>query len=137
MCATRESQNKRNHWLLLLAAHGLANANAKFQSQSQQLILNICLARLASVPQLFYLFNNKKLILVIAKIVDDLLMAYEPSEAWHFISAFDAKFKLGVVVHRPRILNFFAMTIEKIDDYSILIHAVAKVSAIEFFLLLR
>lgn len=37
----RESNNRRLHWLLIDAAYGLVNANAKFQNQTNEVVLDI------------------------------------------------------------------------------------------------
>lgn len=46
----RESRDKRHYWLLLAAAYGLVNANAKFQVQADELITSIGLSHMAVVP---------------------------------------------------------------------------------------
>ena len=46
---------KASHlWLLLTAAYGLVNANAKWHFQSDNLMLVIGLTQSTHVPQLFY-----------------------------------------------------------------------------------
>ena len=49
----RECTNKNVYWLLLAATYGLVNANAKWQSQSDQLFKELGLVQCPLIPQLF------------------------------------------------------------------------------------
>ena len=64
-------------WLLLVTAHGLVNANAKWQNQSDKIMLDIGLQQSSHVPQLLYKKEGGRLVLLVAKIVDDLEIAGE------------------------------------------------------------
>ena len=74
----KESPMKSTHlWLLLVTAHGLVNANAKWQNQSDKIMLDIGLQQSSHVPQLLYKKEGGRLVLLVAKIVDDLEIAGE------------------------------------------------------------
>lgn len=122
---------------MLAAAYGLVSSNAKFQTQADQFILEICLSHMNVTPQLFYLYRDKNLVLTVAKIVDGLIMTGLKSDVEMFLRRFDERFKLGTIVHGPGVLRFFGMTIEQFDDYASEIHADDKLNSIECFPLSR
>ena len=95
----KESADKRHSWLLLTAAYGLVNANAKWQSQSDEELLRNGLQQFSCVPQLFYLTDRDsgKTTLLLAKIVDDFLLTGVHQVVTSFLRKFDAKFKFGTV----------------------------------------
>lgn len=55
---------------LLSAAHGLVNAIAKRQMQSDKRFTDLCLTQCQQVPQLIYGHKNEKLMVAVAKIFD-------------------------------------------------------------------
>lgn len=114
----RESKNRSFYWLLLTAAYGLVNANAKSQVQSDNLLFSLGLYQLAYVPQLFYLKHNGKLVLLVVKTVDDILATGPEHEVDSFVSKFNNKFKLGTIAHVPGLLRFFGLNITQLQDYS-------------------
>lgn len=58
------------------------------------------------------LFRNDKLILLVAKIVEDLLITCEISEVAKFISGFNAHVKIGTFSHGPDHLRFYGLNVE-------------------------
>lgn len=70
----RESKDRRHFCLLCAVFYGLCNANAKFQTQADDLILNLGLSTVTFVPQLFYLEKNRMLVLLIVEVVFDILI---------------------------------------------------------------
>lgn len=60
---------------------------------------------------LFYIKKNGKLILIAAKIVDDIFSPGEHDAVNDFIKGFKAKFKFGTVVNGPGNLLFYGMNI--------------------------
>ena len=116
----KESQMKSTHlWLLLTAAYGLVNANAKWQNQSDNVMLDIRLQQSSHVPQLFFEKENGRLVLIIAKIVDDLKIAGEDNCVQHFIEEFDKRFRFGDVKHGPGKLRFFGINTVQNSDFTI------------------
>ena len=104
----KESQMKSTHlWLLLTAAYGLVNANAKWQNQSDNVMLDIGLQQSPHVPQLFFKTENGRIVLIVAKIVDDLKVAGGDKCVQHFVEEFDKTLKFGDVKHGTGKLRFF------------------------------
>lgn len=127
----RESLDRRNRWLLLTAAYGLVNANAKWQDQSDTLLHELGLHQLPVVPQLFHIIQNGQLMLLVAKIVDDILVTGVTNEVDKFLAGFDARFELGTVAHGPGSLRFYGMNIVQNEDMTCSIDANDKLSALE------
>lgn len=62
-------------WLLLTAAYGLVNSNSKFQAQSDDMLLDLGFGKFPLVPQLFFIMDNSRFIVILSKLVDDLLLS--------------------------------------------------------------
>lgn len=131
MFSPRESKDRRNFWLLIATIYGLLNKNETFQNQSDDLIHWIGVNHMSVIPRLFYLIKNGKLLIIVIKIVDDLLMAGETDSLQDFISRFNGSFELGTVI--DGILKFFGLTIIKNEDFSYVIHGDEKLNYIECF----
>ena len=71
----RESSGKCFYWLLLTAAYGLVNSNAKCQAQIDTFLTSLGFLKLIYVPQLFYIMDNggNNQLLAI-NIFDDILL---------------------------------------------------------------
>lgn len=54
--------------------------------------------------------------MLVAKLVDDLLTTGEHIFVESFLNEFESKFTLETVVHGPRQLNLFGLTIAEHDD---------------------
>lgn len=116
----KESKMKGSHlWVLLTAAYGLVNANAKWQNQSDQLMYEIGLQQSTHVPQLFFQKENGRLVLIVAKIVDDLKIAGEGERPKWFLEKFDKKFKFGDVNHGPGKLRYFGINTTQNSDFTV------------------
>lgn len=130
----RESQDRRHYWLLFSAAYGLVKASPKFQHQSDGLKVGIGLAQLAYIPQLsFYQLLEYNVVLLVAKIVNDLLTTEEgrgerggASVVSFFPTIFDHKFKHGTFSSGSGVLSFHERMIEQKDDYLVTVHANEK-----------
>lgn len=133
----RECTSKDVYWLLLTAAYGLVNANAKWQSQSDQLFFDLGLEQCPVLPQLFYIIKNGQLVLLAAKIVDDILVTGDTDMVDKFITGFNSKFKFGTVVHGPGNLRFFGLNLVQNEDYTCEINADDKLHALEPYPLTR
>lgn len=104
----KESAIMSSHvWLLLTAAYGLVNANAKWQSQFDAVMIALGIAQSKSIPQLFYKKNDGKLTLLVAKIVDDLKAAGTEDNALRFLEEFDKKLKFAEINSGPGKLCHF------------------------------
>ena len=103
----KECRDRRFLWLLLAAVYGLVNSNAKWQVQSDEAILQIGLVQSKFIPQLFYKIENSRLVLIVAKTFDDLMVSGEPDEADNFGKNFGKRFKLDSSSHGPGRMQFF------------------------------
>ena len=63
----------RHYWLLLAAAYGLVNSNAKWQAHSDTCLTQLGFQQLKYVPQLFFVRDESDLRALAVKIVDDIL----------------------------------------------------------------
>lgn len=134
----RESKMKGSHlWALLTAAYGLVNANAKWQNQSDQLMFDIGLVQSTHVPQLFFQNENGRLVLIVAKIVDDLKVAGEGDRAKLFLDKFDKKFKFGNVNHGPGKLRYFGINTIQNVDFTVETNADDKLDGVQEYPLSR
>lgn len=127
----RESKRKNFAWLLLAAAYGLVNANAKWQDQSDKVLLKHGLIQCKEIPQLFYQLRNGKLILLLGKIVDDLIITGIEPEVNRFVKMFNSKFKLGSVMSGPGSLRFYGLNIHQSNDMSSVIDGNEKLQALQ------
>ena len=127
----KESYNRKSLWLLLTAAYGLVNANSKWQLQSDSALTNMGLQQSRHVPQLFTLKRNGKLVLIVAKIVDDMLATGESSYVHSFIKKFDAQYKLGTVNYGPGLLRFYGLNVRQHADFHCTIDGDEKLDALE------
>ena len=83
------------------------------------------------MPQLFYVFVDKKLVLLAAKIVDDILITGVYKHVKAFLHGFNSKFALGTVVSGPGNLRFYGLNIVQDEDMSCSINAEDKLLALE------
>lgn len=127
----KESTNRKSLWLLLAAAYGLVNANSKWQLQSDKALTTMGLEQSRHIPQLFTFKRNGKLVLIIAKIVDDMLATGELSYVKSFISKFDSQFSLGTVNYGPGLLRFYGLNIRQHADFHCTIDGDEKLEALE------
>lgn len=134
----RESGMKSTHfWLLLTAAYGLVNANAKWQVQSDTVFFDLGLNQCQQIPQIFYLHSGDELVLVVAKVVDDIKVAGKHDRAPKFITEFNKKFELGTVWSGPGQMRFFGLNLEQADDFTIRTDANDKLKNVDEYQLSR
>lgn len=78
----RESGMESTHsCLFLAAANELVNASSTWRNQKNQLILDKSLKQCKLEPQLFNFKKNGKLVLMVAKVVDDFKTAADNNTA--------------------------------------------------------
>lgn len=102
----------------------------RFHVQPDDFILNIGLCHLVHITLLFYSCNNDKKAFLVAKIVEELLFTGLASHVELLLKRLDSKFRFGIVISDPGVFNFYGMTIEQIDDYSLIIHADTRANAL-------
>lgn len=127
----RESPAKTTYlWLLLTASYGLVNANAKWQNQSDERLLEYGLYQSRQVTQLFFKREAGKLVLVLAKIVDDLKVAGTRDRAKAFLDVFDSRFKLGTINSGTGKLRFFGINTVQHEDFTVATDANDKLESV-------
>ena len=130
----RECESRsRHYWLLLTAAYGLVNANAKWQEHSDQFLHSIGFKQVSYIPQLFYIREGSDLISVAVKVVDDILFA---GELWHLkkiVATVQSTYDLGTVVYGPGTFQFFGLIVIQSEDFTIQIHADHKIASCEAY----
>lgn len=73
---TRELPDRgRCVWILITAAYGLIRSNSKLQVLKDTLLTDIGFRQTRFLPQLLVLIRNKRLVSIVDKIVDDLLLS--------------------------------------------------------------
>jgi len=129
----RECPNRANYWLLLTAAYGLVNANAKWQEHSDEFLRSIGFLQLVYVPQLFYIKRGNDLQVAAVKIVDDILFTGSEEHVRSIIDHIRSKYQLGIVLYGPGTFLFFGLTICQDTDFSVTVHGDCKLNALEAF----
>lgn len=106
---SESSDRGRALWLLLFAAYGLVNANAKFQVQSDQMLISMGFNLVRLVPQLFKLRDGSgNFVSLLANVVDNNLLSGDPDLIDPLITSVHDRFKLGTITHGPGETRFFA-----------------------------
>ena len=121
-CKTRYQQ----YWLLLSAAYGLANAGAKWQQLSDDVLRASGFKQLVYVPQLFYKEGDGKTVIVAVKVVDDILFAGEKERITEVIENIKKQYKLGTIVYGPGKIQLYGLMITQDEDMTIMIDADEK-----------
>ena len=133
----RECPDRQFRWRLLVASYGLVNANAKWQLHSDTTLLDLGLHAVVLIPQLFYMKQDGKLCLIVAKVVDDFLIGGTKSAREWLIDKLKAKYSVGTIAHLPGSFHFFGLLITQKEDGTITVSAEEKLQAITPHLLSR
>lgn len=91
----------------------------------------------AYVPQLLYIWRNNKLLLIVAKVVDDILVGGDDKDRKKFVRQFADVYKIGTIVHLPGTFKFFGLLIEQDENLTIRISAQEKMDKISVHQLSR
>lgn len=126
----RESSRRGFYWLLTAASYGLVNANAKWQRHSDTTFLDLGLKTMVYIPQLFYKFHDSCLVLIVAKIVDDILVGGEDSFKNAFLRQLGSRYKLGTIVHLPGSFLYYGLRISQSEEFEIQVSADDKLNGI-------
>lgn len=122
---------------MLVAAYGLVNANAKWQVQSDEAMHKIGLVQCRQTPQLFHMDKNGKLVLLAAKVIDDIQVAGSEYHIRRFVTEFDKHFKLGTVVEGPGKMRFFGSNVEQAENFTVRTNADDKLNGLNEYYLSR
>lgn len=106
-------------WRLLKPAYGLVESGRLWALEIESWMADNGLHQTRGLPQLFIRRNAaNRVILIIAKVVDDLLIAGADADINSFHAEIDAKFKVGRVVRASRMM-FNRLNIEQHADKSV------------------
>lgn len=121
-----------HHWLVLAAAYGFVNTNAKLQSQADDLILCLGLYHMAVIQKLLYQGHYGFVAIIVIKCFNNLLLTSENASTMALLRSFNSVFELGNVVRGPGTLKVYDMSIIQSEDY-LSIDADGKLPAVENF----
>lgn len=134
----RECRQRDVLWLLLAAAYGLENANAKWQVKSDSALASLGLIQSSAIPQLFvHTDRNGNIDMIVIKMVDDILATGQDDVLKSFVTDFGGPFALGEIMHGPGQLRFFGLNIVQHEDFSCSIDGDEKLGKIEPYPLSR
>lgn len=121
MITPRESKHRDELRLLLAAEYGLtnANANAKWNVQSDKLMEDLGFVKIKFIPQLFVKFDNGQLSLNAARVVDDIMITGGETIVENFVKRFNSKNKLGMIVRGPGPLCFYLCDVIQHEMFTI------------------
>lgn len=132
MVPPRECKTRHQHyWLLLSAAYGLANAGAKWQELSDDVLRGFGFSQLVYVPQLFYKKLDGKVVVIAVKVVDDILFAGERKNLTTIIEKIRHNHKLGTIVYGPGRVQFYGLALTQYEDYTATINGDEKLKGYE------
>lgn len=107
------------------------NSAAKWQHQSDEALFKLGLIQSKYIPQLFFKFNNNgEIQMLLAKIVDDIIVAGKDEVTSKLIEDFNSIFELGSVVNGPGEMRFFGTNLVQHEDMSVNINADDKLASI-------
>lgn len=118
-------------------ADGSLWTGQRHSKQSDNVILALGLTQSSQFQQLFYQKENGNLVLIVAKIVDDLKAAAEGDLMKHFLQEFDKRFKFGDVIRGPERLRFFGVNTIQDGDFIIETDGDGKLNAVTEYLISR
>lgn len=128
----RESQSRGVLWVLLAAAYGLVNSNAKWQVKSDDALTSLSLVQSSTIPQLFlHFYSENHVDLVVIKMADAILATGTDCALRSFAQDFGKKFNLAEITHGPGRLRFFGLKIIQHEDFSCSIDGDEKLNALE------
>ena len=82
-------------WKILKSVYGLVKSGRLWQLQIVDLLLNYGFHSIPGVPQIFIPRRNGRIQLLLAKDVDDILIASSRETTDAFFASLSAKFKVG------------------------------------------
>lgn len=110
--------NRFHYWLFLTDVYGQVNSNAKWQHRSDDCLQEPRLLQLAIISQLFFVVKSNLLVLLVAKIVNEILATGETALVKNCISDSNVCFALGTVAQGPGNRWLLGMNITQEGDFS-------------------
>lgn len=97
--------------LLNVAVYGLTNSNVKWQVTFDKVFFKSGLYVAPVINQFFVMRQNRRLVLLVAKIFDDLLVIDVEKFCFKFISGSKSKFGLGSIAHGSGRLHLYGLNL--------------------------
>lgn len=82
------------------------------------------------LPQLFLTIKNSRVVAVLSKIFEDLILAGHRSLTNPLAKSINHKFPLGTVRHGPGLIRFFGLNVRHFGDFSITVDGDDKLDAL-------
>lgn len=98
---------------------------------SDQLLLDVGFVPALLHRQMFFIVDNAAVTVVLAKIVEDLLVAGMTGRVDPLLQRIDDRFILGTVAHGTGHIRFFWLNISQLDEWSISVDSDDKLNAID------
>lgn len=83
------------------------------------------------LPQPLYIKRGASTAIILAKILDEILIADNPEDTDDIIVPIIIKFKLGTIVHGPALLRFFGLNMMQHENFSKSVEGDEKILNIE------
>lgn len=115
----REPNDKSHYWLLLASSYRVLNSIGKWLSQFDDHTILLQRNKVALIPKLLYKRECGRLVLLVAKIIDDLLITGEHCFTETFLTDSNNKFTLftlSTVVYGPGQIRFSGFIITQDED---------------------
>ena len=127
----KECKDRTFYCLLLIASYRLVNANAKWQLHSDTTLQDCGLLCVVHLPQLFYKRKDGQLWIIVAKVVDDILVAGSSEARKWLVAKLSSRYAIGTILHTPGRFLFFGLTIEQDEKYTVILSCDDKLNCIE------
>lgn len=105
--------------------------------QSNKVFFDLGMRQCTQIPQLFYIYHGEELVLIVAKVVDDIKAAGKGDLAEKLIPEFNKKFELGNIWSGPGEMRCFGIEVEKADDFTVRTNADSKLKEVDGCMLSR
>ena len=96
----------REVWELIALPYAVVEAGRQWQLASGDFRESIGMKPIAFLPQGFLLRKNKRLVLLVAKVVDDFIIAGTQQALEWLSTKINARFKVGTEVYAPEPMRF-------------------------------
>lgn len=97
--------------ILLTAAYGQINSIKKWQMQFDQMLLDISFEKSLLLPLLFYIIKKSRVIFVLSKIVDGILLSDTPILTGPLTDQINSRLTSGTVTTESGVMLVFGLNI--------------------------
>ena len=106
-------------WKLIRPAYGITEAGRLWQRTINDFLSSYGFESIREIPDFFVLRRDGKIVILLAKLVDDCLLAGTAEETQKFYSAFSSKFSVGSLVAAENGMRFAGLDISQKADFSV------------------